>query len=470
MSGVRCHNALTWRRIGSPSKCIGYDANGLSWCTVTMRPYIDVGVHIAGLVRRRDDREQERDADRREQRLQRQRAARPTQRDEQYPRCRGRRRSTQAALGRSDRRHREQQRGDAHGRGRRARRRRALVPTGSARASAALLTRVGSDINTYLARPQRRASMLGGTRHRERRRNRPPRSGRAARGPRRRSTATTSTRVGSVPLGQRAWAGRRVLDPLGRHPVGPGDRDEIDRLGRGEQHLELRQVVLGQVRRRCRRRRCRRRRTCAGGRAAGACAEQPVRVVEEAEIAAQRDHRARRARPATPTTVETKPSMPFAPRFASTRTPDRGAMHHSSARTGRLDATTSAPPVGNRGRDIARDARLAGDVVVEHRDRARRRARRSASARPRPRSGRRPIRSDVGRQRASSNAIGIGPHPFDRGCAAGRARRRRDRRARSATAVEPRVRDLARERRADAGRTRSGRCAAANASTRSNAS
>ena len=50
---------------------------------------------------------------------------------------------------------------------------------------------------------------------------------------------------------------------------------------------------------------------------------------------------------ATPTTVDTKPSMPLAPRLAMKRTPLRGTMHHSSARTGRLDATTSVAPSGN---------------------------------------------------------------------------------------------------------------------------
>ena len=35
--------------------------------------------------------------------------------------------------------------------------------------------------------------------------------------------------------------------------------------------------------------------------------------------------------------------------------PSRGAMHHSSARTGRLDATTSVAPFGKASRDVARD-------------------------------------------------------------------------------------------------------------------
>ena len=70
--------------------------------------------------------------------------------------------------------------------------------------------------------------------------------------------------------------------------------------------------------------------------------------------------------PATPTAVDTKPSMPFAPRFASTRRPARGRhapleRAHRQARRNDERAT-----VGNRGRDITRDPAFARDVVVEH--------------------------------------------------------------------------------------------------------
>ena len=71
---------------------------------------------------------------------------------------------------------------------------------------------------------------------------------------------------------------------------------------------------------------------------------------------------------AMPTTVETNPSMPFAPRFALTRRSSRGSMPHSSARTGRLDATASRPPAGTRPSNVARDRGFARDVVgIEHR-------------------------------------------------------------------------------------------------------
>ena len=50
--------------------------------------------------------------------------------------------------------------------------------------------------------------------------------------------------------------------------------------------------------------------------AAVARAEQAVAVVQEAEIAEQRDRRRRRTPAAMPSTVDTKPSMPLTPRLA----------------------------------------------------------------------------------------------------------------------------------------------------------
>ena len=62
---------------------------------------------------------------------------------------------------------------------------------------------------------------------------------------------------------------------------------------------------------------------------------------------------------ATPTAVDTTPSMPFAPRLATTRTSDRGAAYHSRSRTGIDDATTSVDSSGV----AARAARaIAGSV------------------------------------------------------------------------------------------------------------
>ena len=89
--------------------------------------------------------------------------------------------------------------------------------------------------------------------------------------------------------------------------------------------------------------------------------EQAVAVVQEAEIAEQRDRRAVGAAPAMPSTVDTKPSMPFTPRLASTSRPSRGAAKLSTSRTGMLDATTSARVrrAPRRRRRARRDPRTA---------------------------------------------------------------------------------------------------------------
>ena len=129
-----------------------------------------------------------------------------------------------------------------------------------------------------------------------------------------------------------------------------------------------------------------------------------------------------------PNTVDTKPSMPLAPRFASTRRPSRGAMHHSSARTGRLDATTSAAPSGSAcatSRAMTTFERRVG--IVEHAvDRGPRPRLRSLPPRS-PRRGRRVRRSErVGD--GAEQRLGIGDDPLARPRGAGRATHRRDRR------------------------------------------
>ena len=50
---------------------------------------------------------------------------------------------------------------------------------------------------------------------------------------------------------------------------------------------------------------------------------------------------------AAPIAEDTSPSMPLAPRLASTRIPARGAMCRSRSRTGRLDAAHSSAPAGS---------------------------------------------------------------------------------------------------------------------------
>ena len=178
-------------------------------------------------------------------------------------------------------------------------------------------------------------------------------------------------------------------------------------------------------------------------------AEQTVRVVQEAQIAAQRRPSApARCACATPTTVDTKPSMPLAPRFASTR--NAGARRHAPLEGAHRQARRhdERAAVGQRGRDVARDAAFARD--------RRRRARASIAARPRV------------RPRASPRATSSATRPVRARRQPRRATRRRRPRTRSAAAccgsshassgststcatpVEPRGRDLARERRADA--------------------
>ena len=86
---------------------------------------------------------------------------------------------------------------------------------------------------------------------------------------------------------------------------------------------------------------------------------------------------------AAPIAEDTSPSMPLAPRLASTRRPARGAMCRSRSRTGRLDATHSSAPAGSARGQVAGQPRLAE-----------RRRRRRAPRRRRGRPRRRPRRQD----------------------------------------------------------------------------
>ena len=224
-------------------------------------------------------------------------------------------------------------------------------------------------------------------------------------------------------------------------------------MRRREQLLELGQLRRAGGTRRSRRRRCRARRS-SRSRRAPVRAEQPVRVVQEAEVAAQSDRRRRSRSPARHRSPSTRIRRCRWRRGSrAPASPSRGAMHHSSARTGRLDATTSVAPSGSAGRDVTRDLALARRVArhgVEHTvDRRPRQLLGVAASRPATRSSRRRWRRARRRRRASSGsastanrsrgrvvrvepgAVGVDEHLPDR-------------------RVEPRGRDLARERRTDA--------------------
>ena len=125
-------------------------------------------------------------------------------------------------------------------------------------------------------------------------------------------------------------------------------------------------------------------------------------------------------------------------------------MHHSSARTGRLDATTSAPPSGTAAATSRAMRPSQRDVVVEH---VVERAARAASRRPAADHCSARRRSRRGAARASATAASTARRSA-RTCSCalrcgieprvvGIDEHRRD-------AGEPRVRDLARDRRADA--------------------
>ena len=153
---------------------------------------------------------------------------------------------------------------------------------------------------------------------------------------------------------------------------------------------------------------------------------------------------------ATPTTVDTNPSMPLAPRFASTRSPSRGAMHHSSARTGRLEPTTSVAPSGQRGRDVTSDRafaqRTAGVELTV--DRGARRALRRRASRPTTPS---PADASQRVRDRREQRLGVDLVPLGGRVVRIEPARRAGRRAPAATdGIEPGRRDLARERRADA--------------------
>ena len=113
ISGVRCQIGPTQRRIGSPSKCIGYDENGFWWWMVTMRPYIASSLHVARLIRRRRNREEQRDPDRGEQWLERKPLpVDPSATNSTHAPSACRRPTTR--LGRGHRIHEEQEERDAH--------------------------------------------------------------------------------------------------------------------------------------------------------------------------------------------------------------------------------------------------------------------------------------------------------------------------------------------------------------------
>ncbi len=158
-----------------------------------------------------------------------------------------------------------------------------------------------------------------------------------------RSTSTTSTRADAV-RSATSFGNSESPTRSGLHPVGPGHPDEIDRLRCGEQRLELGQLVLGQIREDPAARRCRRRRKSPG--------PAPHRAVRWCR-GGSRGRRTTRRQGRCPRRIP--PRRPRSTRSrrcrsrrgsARTRRPVRGVMHHSRARTGRLDATTSVPPSG----------------------------------------------------------------------------------------------------------------------------
>ena len=255
-----------------------------------------------------------------------------------------------------------------------------------------------------------------GTTRVERRRDRVPERAGGGRRSRARSTGTTSTRTPADAAARRARARRAslrdVVDALRGDAVRPRDLHEIEAVRRAEELLELGQLAPAAGTRRCRRRRCRARRTSPGA----VAPSRPFVSCRKQRSPHSPTVGAGALACATPTTVDTKPSMPFAPRFASTRSPARGAMHHSSARTGRLDATTSVAPSGSAAATSRATRAFARRAAAR---RARRRSRRG------PRARRRASRSSHGdARRRRAERVG------DRA----RAARRRRPRTRSAAA------------------------------------
>ena len=80
---------------------------------------------------------------------------------------------------------------------------------------------------------------------------------------------------------------------------------------------------------------------------------------------------------ATPTAVEVTPSMPLAPRLATTRTSSRAGANHSRSRTGMDDDTTSTPSAGTAARA---SSAVVGSVATPPAPRASSRVRRAVAS------------------------------------------------------------------------------------------
>ena len=142
--------------------------------------------------------------------------------------------------------------------------------------------------------------------------------------------------------------------------------------------------------------------------------EQRAGVVEEREVAEERDRRAGAGRRATPSAVDTRPSIPLAPRFAEhaealARRHERVEVAHrrrvADEQRAAVGSSGSRRPAD--GRDVARDPHL-GRLVPRRRAARRRRARDGVVGRA-PRvepAGRAASRSSRVVRDAASNACG----------------------------------------------------------------
>ena len=110
--------------------------------------------------------------------------------------------------------------------------------------------------------------------------------------------------------------------------------------------------------------------------------DQAARVVEEREITEQRERAPAGVPAARPRAVDTTPSMPLAPRFATTRTPSRGDAYHSRSRTGIDDETMSVASLGSRSSRARATPGSVGAVCASSTDAMVAWARRSASIHP----------------------------------------------------------------------------------------
>ena len=353
---------------------------------------------------------------------------------------------------------------------RRARRRRAPCPSGSARASAPnarcspCACRVPTSV-TDLAPAEVNASMLGGTLTRGPSQPRPrPRACCSRAAPR--STGTTSTRAASASVRDELRRASASSTRSAATPCARATATRSTRLRGREQGLELGQLVLRQVR------------------------EDAAAVVVDDDERRRRERRARRAGRSCRagsrgrrTSATTGPGVRAgdaddrrdeavdAVRAAVREHAHAGARRHAPLERahGQARRDDERAAVGNRGRDVARDAAFARDVVVEHVDRARRgpAARRPSHVRePRRRAGAGAPSSPVS---AASSASASARDALVRGVLRIEPARRRGRRARSGRPSSHAFAILL-VSGAPTRTTRSGRCAAANASTRSSAS